>query len=48
VFGADAPQAPAGAATSELPILWIALGGAVLLLAGFASALLLTRRRTGR
>jgi hypothetical protein len=48
VFGADAPQAPAGAATSELPILWIALGGAVLLLAGFASALLLMRRRAGR
>jgi hypothetical protein len=44
VFGAKAPSAPGAASASALPIIWLAIGGAALLLAGFASALLVARR----
>lgn len=44
VFGQQAPLPPRAFA-SELPIVWLAVGGAALLLAGFSSSLLIMRRR---
>jgi hypothetical protein len=48
VFGPGAQRAPAAVASAGIPVLWLALGAVALVIAAFAAALAVMRRRERR